>query len=172
MDAELSGAGDDTVIAPAALEARGLTAYLEASELEIAEVGENGREHLLTPGASYAWRSLKAAALADGADLFIVSAFRSIDRQSEIIRRKLASGLSLDETYKICAPAGYSEHHTGRAVDLSTPGIPVLETLFDETPAFLWLTRHASTFGFYLSFPPGNPQGYLYEPWHWYFRGN
>lgn len=66
--------------------ARGLRVCEEATRLEVAEVGVNGREYLLVPLASAAWRNLKAAALVDGIDLFIVSAFRSIDRQAEIIR--------------------------------------------------------------------------------------
>jgi D-alanyl-D-alanine carboxypeptidase len=69
----------------------------------------------------------------------------------------------------VTAPPGYSEHHTGRAVDVATPGSPVLETTFEQTRAFSWLQKHANNFGFYLSFPQGNASGYQYEPWHWCF---
>jgi zinc D-Ala-D-Ala carboxypeptidase len=71
---------------------------------------------------------------------------------------------------RINAPPGYSEHHTGRAVDLGTAGCAALDQAFAQTPAFAWLQRHAQRFGFYLSYPRDNAEGYLYEPWHWCFR--
>ena len=113
--------------------ARGLRECEEAATLEVAEVGADGRDHLLVPEAAEAWRSLKAAALADGIDLFIVSAFRSVDRQAEIVRRKLESGAAVESILAVCAPPGFSEHHTGRAVDLSTFGSRALEVEFDQT---------------------------------------
>lgn len=149
---------------------RGLRECEEATRLESAEAGTGGRNHLLIPAASEAWRSLKAAALADGVTLFIVSAFRSIDRQAEIVRRKLEIGDSIENILTICAPPGFSEHHTGRAVDLSTPGSNALEIEFDQTAAYAWLIKRAVEFGYYLSYPIGNPWGYQYEPWHWCFQ--
>lgn len=150
--------------------ARGLRACEEATALEVAEVAPDGREHLLVPAAAAAWRRLKAAAGADGITLFIVSAFRSIERQAEIVRRKLDAGIPVDEVLSVCAAPGFSEHHTGRAIDVSTPGSKVLEVEFEQTTAYAWLTRHAGSFGFSLSYPPGNASGYEYEPWHWCFH--
>lgn len=152
------------------LTARGFRACEEASSLESAEVGADGRNHLLVPAAAEAWRRLKAAALVDGITLFIVSAFRSIDRQTEIVRRKLEAGLSVEDILTVCAPPGFSEHHTGRAIDISTPGCRALEIEFEQTAAFAWLSARAAEFGFYLSYPVGNNCGYQYEPWHWCFK--
>ncbi len=149
--------------------ARGLRECEEATRLEVAEVGIDGREHLLVSSASEVWRSLKAAALVDGIDLFIVSAFRSIDRQAEIIRRKIEAGVAVERILAVCAPPGFSEHHTGRAVDLSTPGSRALEVEFEQTTAYAWLNKRGAEFGYYLSYPIGNPWGYQYEPWHWCF---
>lgn len=149
---------------------RGLQKCEEATMFELAEIGADGREHLLVPVACDAWRRLKAAALAEGIDLFIVSAFRSIDRQAEIIRRKLETGATIESILTVCAPPGFSEHHTGRAVDLSTPGGRALEVEFDQTTAYAWLNQRAAEFGYYLSYPIGNPWGYQYEPWHWCFQ--
>jgi D-alanyl-D-alanine carboxypeptidase len=157
-------------ISKSSIKARGLLEFEEATELELVERDEDGKEHLLVPTAAQAWRLLKAAALAEGASLFIVSAFRSIERQAELVRRKLAAGQTIDQILAVCAAPGFSEHHTGRAVDVSSPGAPLLEPEFDQTPAFAWLTKRANDFSFYLSFPAGNPQGYLYEPWHWCFH--
>lgn len=141
----------------------------EASCLEVAEVGRDGKDRLLVPAAASAWRNLKAAARNDSVALFIVSAFRGIDRQTEIVRRKLEAGTPIEDILTVCAPPGFSEHHTGRAIDLSTPGSPLLEVEFEQTPAFDWLRAHAAHFGYYLSYPIGNLSGYRYEPWHWCF---
>ena len=166
MNAHLAELG----ISVESIAARGLRECEEATDLESAEIGTDGRDHLLVPFAAEAWRSLRAAALSDGITLFIVSAFRSIDRQAEIVRRKLDTGIPAEDVLTICAPPGFSEHHTGRAVDVSTPGSKALEVEFDQTAAYAWLTRRATEFGYRLSYPIGNPWGYQYEPWHWCFH--
>lgn len=152
------------------LAARGLSECTEAPCLVVAEIGGDGREHLLAPSAAIAWRELKAAAIGEGISLFLVSAFRSIDRQTEIFRRKLETGVPIEDILSICAVPGFSEHHTGHAIDLSTPGSRSLEVEFDRTSAFVWLRVHAAEFGYHLSYPLGNRSGYQYEPWHWCFH--
>ena len=151
--------------------ARGLPLCAEPDALEVAEIGDDGREYRLTPSAAAAWRTMKRAAAAEGVVLNLISAFRSIDRQIEILREKLAEGQTVEEILSASAPPGYSEHHTGRAIDIDTDGAPPLEIEFEGTPAFAWLTTHAGRFGFVLSFPKGNRYGYQYEPWHWYYSG-
>ncbi len=158
-------------ITPALLEGRSLLRYEEASGLVPAEKAPNGRVHFLLPGAADAWRGMKAAAQRDGIDIHILSGFRSIARQGELIQVRLDGGMAIAEVLKILAPPGYSEHHTGRAVDVSTQGIKALQLEFESTPAFDWLNANAATFGFVLSFPRNNPAGYDYEPWHWCHRG-
>lgn len=157
-------------ITPALIAERRLCAFAEAVVLEPAEIGADGRQHLLIPGAARAWREMAAAAEDDGIRIFIVSAFRSVERQADILRRKLAAGLSIERILAVSAPPGFSEHHTGRAVDVATPGVAVLEESFADTAAFAWLERRAADFDFRLSYPAGNPQGYRYEPWHWCYR--
>jgi D-alanyl-D-alanine carboxypeptidase len=150
--------------------ARSLILYPEATQLVVAETGEDGRQHRLVPPAAQAWGRLKEAAQADGVEIRIVSAFRSVERQAEIVRGKLARGQSIDQILSVSAPPGYSEHHTGRAVDVTTEGVRPLEVEFEGTAAFAWLTRHAERFGFFLSYPRRNRYGYAYEPWHWCFK--
>lgn len=157
-------------IPAASLTARGLPFCAEARCLELAEVSAEGREHRLIEAAAAAWRALKAAAGADGVALYVVSSFRSVERQTEIIRRKLDAGQTIEDILTVCAPPGFSEHHTGRAIDIATPGVPALLVEFDQTPAFAWLAAHANDFGFRLSYPVGNAQGFEYEPWHWCFH--
>lgn len=152
------------------LAARSLVVQPEAKELCVAETGSDGKEHLLTPIAAHAWRVLSKSAASDGVCIRIVSAFRSVERQAEIVRSKLERGLSLDAILAVSAPPGFSEHHSGRAVDVTTDGVRPLELEFEHTDAFRWLSRNADRFGFVLSFPPDNRYGYAYEPWHWCFK--
>lgn len=144
--------------------------YVEAQTLLEAGPDYYGRPQQLEPAALQAWQSMQAAAEADRIVLHLISAYRSIDYQCELIRRKCASGRSLDDILIVNAAPGYSEHHTGRAIDVGTLDCPALVEAFEETPAFAWLQRHAADFGFKLSYPRGNPSGIAYEPWHWCFQ--
>jgi len=165
LPALLAGLG----ITPALLAGRALQVHEEAQELVLAERNAAGREFLLMPAAAAAWQAMQAAARADGLALILLSAFRSVTRQTEIIRAKLAAGRSIAEILEASAPPGFSEHHSGRAVDIGTPDHPELEIDFERTPAFAWLGRHAGRFGFQLSYPRDNAAGFVYEPWHWCF---
>ncbi len=124
----------------------------------------------LESGASQAWRGMHAAAARDGIALELISGFRSVERQREIFAAHLAHGRSKQDLLRWVAPPGYSEHHTGQAADIGTPGSPPLEEDFEKTRAFAWLTAHAPSFGFSLSYPRDNTCGLGYEPWHWRFR--
>ncbi|WP_148713806.1 M15 family metallopeptidase [Chitinolyticbacter meiyuanensis] len=156
---------DEAVIAT-----KQLRLYDEAEQLLEVEVADDGRIWQLTPAATAAWRAMQQAALDDGIVLRIASAYRGTQRQVELIRRKLSMGQPIDNILQVLAPPGCSEHHTGRAVDIYTPGGPVVEEAFETTAAYAWLMENAWRFGFRLSFPRDNPYGYVYEPWHWCFQ--
>jgi len=143
----------------------------EAGRLTSIGIDVFGREQKLSPRAAAAWLGMKHAAKADTIELQAVSAWRSVSYQAELLRRKLERGLSMEEILAVSSPPGFSEHHTGRAIDITTPGFPVLEESFEESPAFRWLERHAPEFSFRLSFPRGNRNRLAYEPWHWCFEG-
>ena len=147
--------------------AGGPPAYAEATEL--VDVGPNlvGRMQRLTPQAAGRWRNMVAAADAVGIQLLIVSGFRSVDYQATLIRKKLEAGQRISDILKVNAAPGHSEHHTGRAVDIATPGSRPLTEEFEATDAFRWLGDRAIEFGFSLTYPRDNPWGILYEPWHW-----
>lgn len=150
---------------------RGLPLQPEARTLVPVGLDIYQREQSLLPPAAAAWQAMAAAAAADGIELQLVSAFRPVDDQAGILRRKLEQGQSIDAILRVSAAPGYSEHHSGRAVDLTTPGYAVLEEEFEHSAAFAWLGRRAAEFGFRLSYPRGNPHGIDYEPWHWNWRG-
>ncbi|HET8899048.1 MAG TPA: M15 family metallopeptidase [Rhodanobacteraceae bacterium] len=149
---------------------RGLSRVREPRRLESIGLDIHAREQWLTPPAARAWFALQAAAAQDGIALLVVSAFRSIDYQCGIIARKQARGVSLDAILAVNAAPGYSEHHSGRALDLTSTGFPPLEETFEHSAAFTWLRAHATRYGFHLSYPRDNPHGIAYEPWHWCWR--
>jgi len=153
-------------------ERTGLPAYeeVELSELVVAQLDEAGRPLVLTKPAAKALGLMRAAALQEGIELLPFSGFRSYLYQKGLLAAKLHKGISIDEILRILAAPGYSEHHTGEAVDITTPGCPPAEEIFEKTPAYLWLREHANRFGFTESFPRGNPHSLVYEPWHWKFR--
>jgi D-alanyl-D-alanine carboxypeptidase len=154
-------------ITPALLRARALPYHAEARRLQPVGLGTDGRDKMLAPAAATAWLALCNAAQRDGIALRLISGFRSIDFQAALIAAKLARGAVLNEVLRINATPGYSEHHSGRAVDIGAENCAALDAAFEHTPAFEWLCRHAAAFGFSLSYPRGNPEGFLYEPWHW-----
>jgi len=131
-----------------------------------------GYEQRLTPAAARAWTRMREAAARDGVELRAVSSFRSIQVQSAIVRGKLAHGQTLDAVLRVNTAPGYSEHHSGRAIDITTPGYAPVEEEFERSPAFAWLMKNARSYDFSLSYPRGNPHGLAYEPWHWCWQGD
>jgi len=150
---------------------RGLPLLAEATDLVSIGASPEGREIQLERGAAAAWARMAEAAAAQGIALAPYSGFRSIARQTEIVRRKFSAGETIDAILRVVAAPGYSEHHTGRAVDIGVPGAEPLTEDFAETAAFRWLEANAGVFGFRMSFPRGNPNGIAYEPWHWCHAG-
>lgn len=110
----------------------------------------------------------------EGVWIVPVSGFRAISVQSELFENQIQRRGSVEEAALVSAPPGYSEHHTGYAIDLTDGHYPRTDITneFENTEAYEWLRRNARDFGFELSFPPNNPQGVSFEPWHWRFIGS
>ncbi|MBK6728276.1 MAG: M15 family metallopeptidase [Xanthomonadales bacterium] len=172
-----SGGRDAGLASPAArppewdaiARSRGFERSDEPRRLDFVGFATDGRPMFLASKAASAWRAMQAAAQADAVVLEPVSTFRSIAHQHALVARKLARGDSLAQVFAVNAVPGYSEHHSGRAIDLGTPGCPALDEAFEHTAAFAWLQQHATDFGFRMSYPRDNPLGVIHEPWHWYF---
>lgn len=149
---------------------RHLRLYREADVKKLILVGhaaDDGQPVRLTPRAAAAWHRMRDAAVRDGITLLPLSGFRSVERQAGNIRRKLDAGQSIEAILEFVAAPGYSEHHTGRAIDIGSPDDVALDEKFGNTKAFRWLKRRAGEFGFIMTFPRGNRYGFGYEPWHW-----
>ena len=142
----------------------------EPSALVTAGRDIRGRPVKLDPHAAVALQEMLVAAEAQGVTLQIVSGYRSADYQAGLLRDKLRRGMKLGSALRINAPPGYSEHQSGCAVDLTTPRSKAADVSFARTNAYAWLTKHAAEYGFHLSYPPDNPHGIEFEPWHWKYK--
>jgi D-alanyl-D-alanine carboxypeptidase len=105
---------------------------------------------------------MATAAHEDSVELIADSGWRSLSFQRQIIRKRMAAGDSFEEVLNSVAPPGYSEHHTGRALDLCPS-----EARFAFTETYRWLSEHGAEFGFHETLPK-NPRAPLtWESWHW-----
>lgn len=148
--------------------------YPEAPEAELKSITADGG-HRLRKAAAKAYQEMEQDARASGVSLVPISTFRSVkDQEIIFFEIKAQRGQGATKRAEVSAPPGYSEHHTGYAIDIGDGGRPAtdLSVSFEETPAFQWLEDHAAFYSFELSFPKDNPQGVSYEPWHWRFVGD
>ena len=142
----------------------------QPNELVETEPDYYGRPQRLTKKTFNAWSKMKESAANDNVVFFLVSAFRDPQYQHDLIARKIEKGILLQEILRVNAAPGFSEHHTGRAIDIGTQDCEVLEEVFEKTAAFKWLQENAENFGFSMSYPRDNTACFAYEPWHWCFK--
>jgi zinc D-Ala-D-Ala carboxypeptidase len=148
--------------------------YPEAPQVELVPLTSDASQKM-RKAAAKAYQEMEAAAQRDGVSLVVLSAFRSVEDQKYLFFGKKAErGQVAAERAKVSAPPGYSEHHSGYALDMGDGNVPAtnLSTTFENTPAYKWLKANAAFYSFENSFPKGNKQGVSYEPWHWRFVGD
>ena len=148
--------------------------YKQADPSDLVAITRDGRIRLRKSAANK-FRQMEAAARTQGISLAVISGFRTQETQDSLffdIKEQRVQGAS--KRAEVSAPPGYSEHHTGYAIDLGDGNVPAthLSEKFENTPAFAWLQNNAPKYSFELSFPRNNPQGISYEPWHWRFVGD
>jgi len=100
------------------------------------------------------------AARSDGINGFLLtSGYRSLEQQAKLYEQS-GSDYAL--------PAGYSEHNSGLAVDISSVNGKMESAAEGE-----WLRQHAAEYGFILRYPPNKQHitGIQYEPWHFRYVG-
>ena len=124
---------------------------------------------------------LMAAAGEEGYQYWIASAYRSRERQQELVdedvARYMAQGMSpqkaLEKTYEQTMPAGCSEHETGLALDILCSENLNMDITQAEEPGNRWLAEHAYEYGFILRYPKDKEEitGIFYEPWHFRYVG-
>lgn len=148
--------------------------YAQSPASSLAAIVSDGSIKLRQPAATRFVEMVKAAN-AQGIALRPISGFRSLNEQEHLFFDvKAERGQQVQQRAAVSAPPGYSEHHTGYAIDIGDGANSAtdLQQSFQNTAAFRWLVQNASRYGFEMSFPRGNPQGVSYEPWHWRFVGD
>lgn len=131
--------------------------------------------------ADYMKRMIEDAA-ADGINLEIVSAYRTIEYQQQNFdnsyQQRLDSGMTEEEAYadtaREVALPGKSEHNAGLSADImSNEYTSMDDDGFKDTEAFAWLSEHAADYGFILRYPENKYEytNIIFEPWHYRFVG-
>ncbi|MEG5032346.1 M15 family metallopeptidase [Microcoleus sp. AT3-D2] len=148
--------------------------YPEAPAKDLVSVTSDGSVKLRS-GAAAKYQEMVNAAAASGIYFAPISGFRSLqDQQHVFFDVKAERRQNASKRAEVSAPPGYSEHHTGYAIDIGDGTAPEhnLSPSFENTEAFKWLEANAVAFSFEMSFPKNNRQGVSYEPWHWRFVGD
>ena len=114
---------------------------------------------------------LRQKAAEMGLEIEINSAYRSVKDQEDIAREiEMEKGPEYVQLY--VATPGYSEHHTGLAIDvaLRQNGQKVVENEERTVKRQMYEKLHTilADYGFILRYPKGKEDitGYRYEPWH------
>lgn len=148
--------------------------YEEAPADTLVSVTADGGITLRRPAAT-AFIDMVNAARNDGVYIVPLSGFRSVEQQQYLffgIKEEQAQRAS--ERATVSAPPGYSEHHTGYAMDVGDADAPRthLEQSFENTKAFRWLQENAARYSFELSFEKDESSEVSYEPWQWRYVGD
>jgi len=148
--------------------------YAEAKQKDLKPITPGGLIQL-RKAAAKSFIAMQAEAKSQGVILEPISGFRSVkDQQYLFFRIKEQRGQPTSKRAEVSAPPGYSEHHTGYAVDIGDGKAPStnLNQNFEKTAAFHWLEENANKYSFEISFSRNNEQGVSYEPWHWRYVGD
>lgn len=146
--------------------------YDEAPQSQLISVGSGIKVRRST---AQAFNKMVLAAENDGVNIVTLSGFRSVSTQNQLFYGVARQrGQTPAQRATVSAPPGFSEHHTGYAIDVGdgNNSSSNLSTSFEDTRASQWLRKNMSNFGFELSFPQNNIQNINYEPWHIRFIGD
>lgn len=138
------------------------------SQDEEVEVEKCAYEHYL---------KLKEALEKEGILIDLDSAWRSVSLQQEIKERFLEEA-GEDYVQRFVAVPGFSEHHTGLALDLYLNIDGNAEYYNEEMTQYagMWKAIHdkLAGYGFIVRYPEGKESitGYSYEPWHIRYVGS
>ena len=123
------------------------------------------------------FNKLKAALHEEGVDIVLDSCYRSVKRQQEIWDEFTEKyGEEYTKTY--VAVPGYSEHHTGLAIDVAIEkdGKVIYDNdeMIAEKEIFAKVHAKLADYGFILRYKEGKEEttGYGYEPWHFRYVGS
>ena len=131
---------------------------------------EYGLDAYMEREAYQAYKEMADAMFEEGIDVWITSAYRPYSSQVRIYNSYLENDpQEVVDTYS--ARPGFSDHQTGRVVDLISEGGDLGS--FEGTKAQRWLSENAHEYGFILRYPEDKVDmtGYMYESWHYRYVG-
>ena len=123
------------------------------------------------------FNKLKEALHEEGVDIVLDSCYRSVKRQQEIWDQ-FTEEYGEEYTKKYVAVPGYSEHHTGLAIDVALykDGKYIYDNdeMIAEKDIFAKVHAKLADYGFILRYKEGKEDttGYGYEPWHFRYVGS
>lgn len=99
-------------------------------------------------------------------DVLVCSGYRSIAEQTTIYENR-------DDAKEWVASPGYSEHHTGYAVDFSIFSNFGINTDYTGKGKYGWIVENTYKYGFILRYPENKVKitGINFEPWHFRYIG-
>ncbi len=110
----------------------------------------------------------------DGIQIELESAYRSVARQKELTEELRVTEGEDYVKYYVAVP-GYSEHHTGMALDVAVVenGKTTDDVYGEAETSYQKMHRRLAAHGFILRYPPGKAAvtGYAYESWHCRYVG-
>lgn len=116
-----------------------------------------------------------------GLDFCICSAYRTIEKQTELFNNQVAGhlndGMSYEDACELAATVvaypGTSEHNLGLAVDIVARDYQLLDEHQAETDEAKWLKENCWKYGFILRYPLNKTEitGIIFEPWHYRYVG-
>lgn len=136
---------------------------------------EVDRKIYLVDEVAQNWIKLKRYMKQKGYNIDISSGYRSYEYQEKLIE-KFIQKKGLEETLKIAAMPGTSEHQTGLCLDYEKfyyENGKIMSSLNESDIEFKIVKNIAHKYGFILRYPKGKEDitGYKYEPWHLRYVG-
>jgi zinc D-Ala-D-Ala carboxypeptidase len=105
-------------------------------------------------------------------DIIINSGYRSKNEQEGILNEKIKQ-LGAVEAAKWATRPGYSEHHTGYALDIGILKDGGKYQSLTDTGKYSWINENCGNYGFILRYSSEKTQitGIANEPWHYRYVG-
>lgn len=107
---------------------------------------------------------------------WVASGYRSVEEQEEVLARAIEENRKAgmgkkeaeEDALRTIARPGYSEHHTGLAIDLNE-----VSDAFEKTKAYAWLREHSADYGFIERYQAEKTAitGIDKESWHYRYVG-
>jgi len=142
--------------------------YAPSDLVSVREAGFDS-DHLVRSIIVADLQAMLQAARAAGYEMAVQSGYRSESYQQQVHQGWVAR-LGASQAVLVSARPGHSEHQLGTTIDLRSAAGPPAWELADWalTPEGAWISEHAPTFGFVMSYPRGAREAtcYDYEPWH------